>query len=205
MAVKKTAKIEKGKTSKTKTASKKEKEKAAALAVPQEAPRPLAGVPVVEDDLGTEVSVQVPPAAETKETEPEAEKGKPEKYYEAVGRRKSAIARVRLFTKGSEIVVNSRPFQDYFSIPELQQIVEAPFRKMKNLGKFRTEIKVVGGGIKGQAEAARHGVSRALTMFNADFRKRLKKAGYLTRDARVKERKKYGLKGARRAPQWSKR
>ena len=182
--VKKTAKIEK---EKTKTAPKKKKE--VVLAVPPEI-----------NELE-----QVPPVGETRETESQTEKSRPEKYYEAVGRRKSAIARVRLFTKGSEIVVNNRSFQDYFSISELRQIVEAPFRKMKNLGKFRTEIKIVGGGLNGQAEAARHGISRALTKFNADFRKRLKKAGYLTRDARVKERKKYGLKGARRAPQWSKR
>ncbi|MDP1629401.1 MAG: 30S ribosomal protein S9 [bacterium] len=131
--------------------------------------------------------------------------GKPEKYYEAVGRRKSAVARVRLFTRGSEIVINGRPYQDYFKTEELRQVMEAPFRKMKNLGKFRTEIKVKGGGLHGQVEAARHGISRALVKFNADFRKRLKRVGFLTRDARVKERKKYGLKGARRAPQWSKR
>lgn len=178
---KKTEKPKKEKAVKSKVAK---KEKAVVEAVPE---------PVEE--------IKIPA-----ETEKEGEKkGGKEKYYEAVGRRKSAIARVRLFTKGSEITINGRPLDSYFSISELRQIVEAPFRKMKNLGKFRTEIKVVGGGLRGQAEAIKHGISRALIKFNPDFRKRLKKAGYLTRDARVKERKKYGLKGARRAPQWAKR
>jgi small subunit ribosomal protein S9 len=184
-----TEKSEKIKTKKEKTIKPKaaKKEKAVLEAVVEFAPEPA---PAVE------------PEAVGEEGDKE---GKPRKYYEAVGRRKSAIARVRLFTKGSEIFVNGRPCENYFSIPELRQIVEAPFRKMKNFGKFRTEIKVVGGGLKGQAEAVRHGISRALTGFNVDFRKRLKKAGYLTRDARVKERRKYGLKKARRAPQWAKR
>ena len=185
------------KTKKEKTAKPKavKKEKAIIKAVSE---------PVAEIKPGVE-EVELEEKMEAETGADSDKEGKPQRYYEAVGRRKSAIARVRLFTKGSEIVVNGRPFQDYFSIPELRQIVEAPFRKMKNFGKFRTEIKVVGGGLKGQAEAVRHGISRALTEFNADFRKRLKKAGYLTRDARVKERKKYGLKKARRAPQWAKR
>ena len=130
---------------------------------------------------------------------------KPEKYYEAVGRRKTAIARVRLFTKGTGISVNDKPYEEYFPLVELQKIAEAPLRKMKVSDKFKVSVKVLGGGSRGQAEATRHGISRVLVKFNEDFRKRLKKAGFLTRDPREKERKKYGLKGARRAPQWSKR
>ena len=133
-------------------------------------------------------------------------KQKPARYFEAVGRRKTAIARVRLFTKGEkEILVNEKPYKEYFPELELQQIVTASLEKMKVLDKFRVIVKVKGGGFHSQAEAIRHGIARALLLFNPDFRKRLKKAGYLTRDARMRERKKFGLKRARRAPQWSKR
>lgn len=130
---------------------------------------------------------------------------KSEKYYEAVGRRKTAVARVRLFTKGTGITVNDKPYEQYFPIADLQRIADSPLKKMKTLDKFRISVKVGGGGPHGQAEALRHGLSRVLVKFNEDFRKRLKKAGFLKRDPREKERKKYGLKGARRAPQWSKR
>jgi len=153
------------------------------------------------------------------EVEPETElveekDGKTKKtkhYFEAVGRRKESIARVRLFTikpfEGDEgkVTVNGKFYKDYFPTVELQQTVEAPLRKLKSLNRFETAAKVRGGGISGQAEALRHGLARALTLFNQDFRKKLKKAGYLKRDPRVKERRKYGLKKARRAPQWSKR
>jgi len=185
-------------------AKKSEKVKKEKVAKPKAAKKEKAAVEAAPESV-EEVQIEEKEIIPAEENKKEIGKGGKEKYYEAVGRRKSAIARVRLFTKGSEIVVNGRPFLDYFSIPELRQIVEAPFRKMKNLGKFRTEAKVIGGGLRGQAEAVRHGISRALIKFNADFRKRLKKAGYLTRDARVKERRKYGLKKARRAPQWAKR
>lgn len=133
-------------------------------------------------------------------------KSKPKKYWEAVGRRKTAIARIRLFTQGEKIfLVNEKPYQNYFPTLELQQIVEASLRKMKCFDKFRILAKVKGGGLHAQAEAIRHGMARALTLFNPDFRKRLKGAGYLTRDPRMRERKKFGLKRARRAPQWQKR
>jgi len=131
---------------------------------------------------------------------------KPVRYFEAIGRRKTAIARVRLFTRGEKtFLVNERPYQEYFPTIELQQIATTSLNKMKCLDKFRVVSKVKGGGVHAQAEALRHGIARALTLFNPTFRKRLKKAGYLTRDARMRERKKFGLKRARRAPQWQKR
>ena len=129
-----------------------------------------------------------------------------ERYWEAVGRRKTAVARVRLFTKGEKGVwVNSKPISHYFPYPNLQQIAAEALETMKTSDRFRTSVKVSGGGLHAQAEAVRHGTARALTLFNPDFRKRLKRAGFLTRDPRMKERKKFGLKGARRAPQWAKR
>jgi len=141
---------------------------------------------------------------------PQKEK-KPQKYYEAVGRRKTAIARVRLFTcrpfedEKGKILVNGKPYFEIFSTLELQRIVRAALEKMKSLNRFEASIKVKGGGLKGQAEAIRHGLARTLIIFNPDFRKKLKRAGYLRRDPRMKERKKPGLKKARRAPQWAKR
>lgn len=131
---------------------------------------------------------------------------KPARYFEAVGRRKTAVARVRLFTRGEKMfLVNEKPLENYFPTFELQKICQAALEKMKCLDKFRISAKVKGGGLNAQAEAIRHGIARALTIFNPDFRKRLKKFGYLTRDPRMRERKKFGLKRARRAPQWQKR
>jgi len=135
----------------------------------------------------------------------EVKESKPEKYYQAVGRRKTATARVRLYTKGSGCFVNDKDYKEYFSIFNLQRIVESPLKKMKSLERFKIVASVYGGGSHSQAEAVRHAVSRALVVFNSDFRKRLKKASYLTRDPRKKERKKYGLKKARKSPRWSKR
>lgn len=138
--------------------------------------------------------------------ESSAQKEKRGKYYEARGARKTAVARVRLWTKGEkEFFVNGKHLSQYFPIPELQQTALASLRKMNVEGKFRIEVKVGGGGISAQAEAIRHGIARALVLFNPDFKKRLRKAGYLTRDPRMRERKKFGLKRARRAPQWAKR
>lgn len=128
-----------------------------------------------------------------------------EKYYQAVGRRKTATARVRLYTKGIGYAVNGQDYKEFFALIGLQRIVEAPLRKMKSLERFRVEAKVNGGGAHSQAEAVRHGIARALVVFNLDFRKRLKRAGYIKRDPRQKERKKFGLKKARKAPRWSKR
>lgn len=131
---------------------------------------------------------------------------KPERYFETVGRRKTSIARIRLFTRGDkDFLVNERTLNLYFPTLELQQIAKSAFEKMNCLDKFRIQVLVRGGGLHSQAEAVRHGTARALVLFNPDFRKRLKKAGFLTRDPRMRERKKFGLKRARRAPQWQKR
>ena len=151
---------------------------------------------------------------EKKTTKKEREVSKKEKkeskkeirYFQAVGRRKTATARVRLFTQGEkEIIVNEKPFKEYFPIFSLQKKVQAPLEVLKCLDKFRFSIIVKGGGLSAQAEACRHGIARALVLLNPLFKKPLKKAGFLTRDPRMRERKKPGLKRARRAPQWSKR
>lgn len=128
-----------------------------------------------------------------------------ERYFEAVGRRKTAVARVRLYTKKTGLEVNNQDFQKYFPIKRLQNKVFSPLEKMKISDKLGAVIKVKGGGISAQAEAIALGISRALTIFNPDFKKRLRRFGHLTRDSRAVERKKYGLKKARRAPQWKKR
>lgn len=130
---------------------------------------------------------------------------KRERYFEAVGRRKTAVARVRLFTKPGDFMVNNKLYSLYFPTLALQQIVEDSLKKMKLFGRFKVSIKVSGGGTHAQAEAVRHGLARCLVKFNPDFRKRLRRAGYITRDPRAKERKKFGLKKARKAPQWAKR
>ncbi|MDD2274663.1 MAG: 30S ribosomal protein S9 [Candidatus Pacebacteria bacterium] len=129
-----------------------------------------------------------------------------DRYFEGTGRRKTSVARVRLYTKGDkDIVVNEVDYKEYFKIIELQSIVLDSLEKMKSMGRFRVVATVKGGGVHSQAEAVRHGIARALVVFNPDYRKRLRKANFLTRDSRMKERKKFGLKRARKAPQWSKR
>jgi len=131
---------------------------------------------------------------------------KPDRYFEAIGRRKTAVARVRLFTRGDKaFLINGKPYQEYFILKEDQEIATSSMKKMKCLDKFRVSIIVRGGGHHAQAEAVRHGTARILVDFNNNFRKRLRKAGYLTRDPRMRERKKFGLKRARKAPQWAKR
>lgn len=131
--------------------------------------------------------------------------GKP-KYFETLGRRKTSTARIRLFTQGTkEVLVNGMPYEQYFKTEALRREVVAPMQKINCLGKFGVSLIVKGGGVSGQAEACRHAVARALVLLNPYFKKRLKKSGYLTRDPRMRERKKPGLKRARRAPQWSKR
>lgn len=144
--------------------------------------------------------------SESEEKIVQEEEKKTSRYYEAVGRRKRAVARVRLFTRGDkEFLINGMLFSRYFPTKELQDTADGALRKMKVTDKFRVTVRVKGGGINGQAEAARHGTARALVIFNADFRKRLKRAGFLRRDPREKERRKFGLKKARRASQWHKR
>lgn len=136
---------------------------------------------------------------------PKEDLKRPERYFESVGRRKTATARVRLFTRSGDFSVNNKLYSEYFPTIDLQKIAEDSLQKMKLFGRFRISAKVSGGGSHSQAEAVRHGLARALIKFNPDFRKRLKRAGYLMRDPRMKERKKFGLKKARRAPQWAKR
>ncbi len=122
----------------------------------------------------------------------------------AVGRRKSAVARVRLVPGEGKIVINKRDIDNYFGLETLKMTVRQPLELTK-VTQFNVMVNVKGGGLAGQAGAIRHGVSRALCKANPELRETLKKAGFLTRDPRMKERKKYGLKAARRAPQFSKR
>ncbi len=126
-------------------------------------------------------------------------------YFYGTGRRKSSVARVRVYQGTGKITVNDRDIDDYFGLETLKVIVRQPLALTDNLGKFDIVCRVQGGGVTGQAGAIRHGLSRALLQFDENLRPALKKAGFLTRDPRMKERKKYGLKAARRAPQFSKR
>lgn len=127
-------------------------------------------------------------------------------FIPAIGRRKTSVARVRLIKNGKGLVtVNGKPMTGYFTTYELREQVMTPLKLTGQETAVDVSVKVDGGGVRGQAEAVRHGLSRALIQLNPTFRKSLKKLGYLTRDSRKKERKKFGLKGARRAPQWSKR
>ena len=126
-------------------------------------------------------------------------------YFYGTGRRKSSVARVRLYPGTGVITINGRDIDDYFGLETLKLIVNQPLDLTNNVGKFDIVANVNGGGISGQAGAIRHGLSRALVELNPEFRPTLKAAGFMTRDPRMKERKKYGLKAARRAPQFSKR
>ena len=125
--------------------------------------------------------------------------------YQAVGRRKKAIARVRLIPGEGKIVINGREIDNYFGLETLKVVVRQPLNLVEVADKYDVLVNVRGGGFTGQAGAIRHGISRALLQVDGDFRPALKKAGFLTRDPRMKERKKYGLKAARRAPQFSTR
>ena len=127
-------------------------------------------------------------------------------YLYGTGRRKSSVARVHLYPNGTgSITINGRDIDDYFGLETLKLIVRQPLATTDTLGKVDIEATVTGGGVTGQAGAIRHGIARALLLASEDYRPLLKKAGFLTRDPRMKERKKYGLKAARRAPQFSKR
>lgn len=131
---------------------------------------------------------------------------KPDRYFEATGRRKTAVARVRLFTRGEkQFMVNGKPYTEYFALVADQETAVASMKKMKCLDKFKVTVLVNGGGRSAQAEAVRHGTARVLVDFNNNFKKRLRKVGFLTRDPRMRERKKFGLKRARKSPQWAKR
>ena len=136
----------------------------------------------------------------------EVKKDKVGKYIETVGRRKTSVARVRI-TEASKnsITVNNREFENYFTTKELRNTVNEPISKLKIGIKFNITAKLDGGGINSQSEALRLGISRALIIYNIEYRKKLKQLGFLKRDPRAKERRKFGLKKARKAPQWSKR
>ncbi len=144
-------------------------------------------------------------ANEVNDTTP-AKKAAMQEYYYASGKRKTAVARVRMYPKGKGVItVNGKPFNDYFKLLTSVGVVTSPL-KVTGLNKeFDISVKVLGGGTSAQAEAIRHGIARGLLIFDDTLRTTLKKAGFLTRDARIKERKKPGLKRARRAPQFSKR
>ena len=129
--------------------------------------------------------------------------GKP--YFYGTGRRKSSVARVRVYNGTGKITINDRDIDDYFGLETLKLITRQPLNLTGTTEKFDIVCRVAGGGVTGQAGAIRHGISRALLQFDESLRPALKKAGLLTRYPRMKERKKYGLKGARRAPQFSKR
>lgn len=163
-------------------------------------------------EIKVEVKAEAP-VAETLPLGPMIPTAK-EKYYEAIGRRKESIARVRLYTKKATdaadenkalVSVNGKDYRDYFSDANLWSVVEAPLRKLKSMNRFKVTVVVHSGGKSGQADAIKLGIARTLVEFDANFRKKLKKSGYLTRDPRAKERRKYGLKKARKAPRWAKR
>ena len=127
-------------------------------------------------------------------------------YHYGTGRRKSSVARVHLFPNGSgNITINGRSIEEYFGLEALKMVVRQPQNTTNTVGKVDITATVTGGGVSGQAGALRHGIARALLEMDPEFRTALKAAGFLTRDPRMKERKKYGLKAARRAPQFSKR
>jgi len=186
-------------TTKTKPKKEKEPKKESPKEVVVEAEEP------VEEVLPLEL--------EPEEGEKTNGNGK-EKYFSAVGRRKESVARVRLFTKKSSdiidgekalIIVNGKDYDVYFSDVNLQNVVESPLKKLKSLNRFKATVLVKGGGSRGQADSVKHGIARALVLFDINFRKKLKKSGLLTRDPRVKERRKYGHKKARKSGQFSKR
>lgn len=125
--------------------------------------------------------------------------------YAGTGRRKEAVARVRLIPGRGQFIVNGRPMEEYFGLKFLQHMVQQPLALTNTLGRYDVLVRVHGGGTSGQAGAVRHGIARALLKVDGSLRPLLKKAGFLTRDPRMKERRKYGLKKARKAPQFSKR
>ncbi len=128
-----------------------------------------------------------------------------QQYYAGTGRRKSAVARVRLTPGTGAIVINGKPLEEVFNRPSHQTLILKPFRVTENQDKFNAQVKVAGGGIGGWAGAIAHGIARAMLKIDENLKKPLRQNGLLTRDSRVKERKKYGLKRARKAPQYTKR
>lgn len=148
-------------------------------------------------------------AAEPKAHAPKPAKAAAEKYFYAVGRRKTSVAQVRVYPSNkageAEVAINDKKLKDYFPVASMQTVLTAPLKMAGADRNFKVTVLVRGGGITGQMEATRLGIARALVKFDETLKKSLKDAGFLTRDSRVVERKKPGLKGARRAPQWAKR
>jgi len=126
-------------------------------------------------------------------------------YHHGTGRRKCAIAQVRLFSGSGNIIINGKPYQELFPLIDHRRMIEQAFMVTDTVGKYNVEVRVTGGGITGQAGAIKHGIARALVDLSESFKSPLRQHGLLTRDPRVKERKKYGLKRARKAPQYTKR
>jgi small subunit ribosomal protein S9 len=126
-------------------------------------------------------------------------------YFRGTGKRKTAVAQVKLMSGNGAIVVNGKPFEEVFPIPRLQTVIMEPLRVIDSVDKFNAVVKVGGGGVSSQAGAIRHGISRALVVMDEQLKPLLRSHGLLTRDARIKERKKYGLRGARKARQYRKR
>ena len=126
-------------------------------------------------------------------------------YHRGTGRRKCAIAQVKLSSGSGNILINGKPYQELFALVDHRRMIEQPFIVTDTMGKYNVEVKVVGGGMTGQAGAIKHGIARALVVLNESFKSPLRQHGLLTRDPRIKERKKYGLKRARKAPQYTKR
>ena len=129
-----------------------------------------------------------------------------QEYFYGTGKRKTSIARVRLYLdEGAPVLVNNKPMEEYFGWKPWQQIIAEPFQATETVGRFRVVVRVLGGGVRSQAEAIRHGIARALVVYDQSLKPALRQRGLITRDARIKESKKYGLKRARRAPQYTKR
>ncbi len=129
-----------------------------------------------------------------------------QRYYYGTGKRKTSIAKVRLYLDdGGPIIINNKPMDEYFNWAPWQSIVVEPLRVSNALNRFRVVVRVIGGGVHSQAQAIRHGVARALLAYDSELKPGLRRQGFITRDARIKESKKYGLKRARRAPQYTKR
>ena len=129
-----------------------------------------------------------------------------QEYFYATGKRKTSIAKVRLYLdEGGPILVNGKPMDEYFNWVPWQQTINQPFRVSDTVNRFRVVVRVIGGGVNSQAEAIRHGIAKALVVYDQSLKAELRRSGWITRDARIKESKKYGLKRARRAPQYTKR
>lgn len=163
----------------------------------------------VKAEIKAEVKPEVKTAVKTEKDAVKEEKTPKGRYFYAVGRRKASVAQVRIYPndKAAEdgLIVNKKKMTEYFPVLFLQNIFVSPLKVVDAFGKFEVSVLVRGGGFRGQAEAVKLGISKALVVFNPEYKKKLKEGGFMTRDSRVVERKKPGLKKARKAPQWAKR